>query len=160
MVPPDSPRVSRVPGYLGSHGPACLPSPTGLSPSLARLSSRVRVINRFLTGWEATALPPWSHDPIPATPVGLALGWFRLSRVRSPLLAGSRLISLPRGTKMFQFPRFPSACADPHPSRWGRCRIRGSPDQSMLAAPRGISLCAAPFFGSWPQGIHPSLFVA
>jgi hypothetical protein len=31
---------------------------------------------------------------------------FRLGPVRSPLLRPSRLISLPRGTEMFQFPRF------------------------------------------------------
>ena len=30
--------------------------------------------------------------------------WFGLFRVRSPLLAESRLISLPPGTEMFQFP--------------------------------------------------------
>ena len=29
-----------------------------------------------------------------------------LVRVRSPLLAESRLMSFPRGTEMFQFPRF------------------------------------------------------
>lgn len=34
---------------------------------------------------------------------------FGLCRVRSPLLAASRLISVPRGTEMFQFPRCPSA---------------------------------------------------
>ena len=33
---------------------------------------------------------------------------FGLFRFRSPLLAESRLISLPPGTQMFQFPRFPS----------------------------------------------------
>ena len=32
---------------------------------------------------------------------------FGLVRFRSPLLAQSRLISLPRGTEMFQFPRLP-----------------------------------------------------
>ena len=32
---------------------------------------------------------------------------FRLIPVRSPLLRESRLLSLPRGTEMFQFPRFP-----------------------------------------------------
>lgn len=30
--------------------------------------------------------------------------WFRLFRVRSPLLAESQLISIPPGTEMFQFP--------------------------------------------------------
>ena len=33
---------------------------------------------------------------------------FGLFRVRSPLLAESQLISLPPGTQMFQFPRFPT----------------------------------------------------
>jgi hypothetical protein len=32
-----------------------------------------------------------------------------LVRVRSPLLAESRLMSFPRGTEMFQFPRFASS---------------------------------------------------
>ena len=32
---------------------------------------------------------------------------FRLFPFRSPLLRESRLFSLPRGTEMFQFPRFP-----------------------------------------------------
>ena len=31
--------------------------------------------------------------------------WFSLFPVRSPLLGKSRLISLPRGTEMFHFPR-------------------------------------------------------
>ena len=33
-------------------------------------------------------------------------GWFRLVRVRSPLLTESRFLSLPPGTEMFQFPGF------------------------------------------------------
>ena len=37
---------------------------------------------------------------------GSLLSIIRLVRVRSPLLAESRLISFPLGTKMFQFPRF------------------------------------------------------
>jgi hypothetical protein len=32
---------------------------------------------------------------------------FRLFPFRSPLLGESRLLSVPRGTEMFQFPRFP-----------------------------------------------------
>jgi hypothetical protein len=46
----------------------------------------------------------------PATPQSIARLRFRLWPVRSPLLRPSRLISCPRGTEMFQFPRF--ACAD------------------------------------------------
>ena len=32
--------------------------------------------------------------------------WFRLVRVRSPLLAESLLMSFPEGTEMFHFPSF------------------------------------------------------
>jgi hypothetical protein len=49
-----------------------------------------------------------SYNPGATTPAGLALHRFRLFPVRSPLLRESLLISLPRGTEMFQFPRFPS----------------------------------------------------
>ena len=59
--------------------------------------------------------PLWPHFPvgsaIPAratarsrNPKEQAL-WFGLLRVRSPLLAQSRLLSSPRGTEMFHFPR-------------------------------------------------------
>ena len=41
---------------------------------------------------------------------------FGLMRVRSPLLAQSRLISSPRGTEMFHFPR----CRPSRPSLFGR----------------------------------------
>jgi hypothetical protein len=44
----------------------------------------------------------------PATPGPIARPWFGLLPFRSPLLRESRLISFPRGTEMFQFPRFAS----------------------------------------------------
>ncbi len=54
-----------------------------------------------------------------------------LVRVRSPLLTESRLISFPRGTEMFQFPRFASAtyvfsCRYPYGwvSPFGHLRIK------------------------------------
>ena len=34
--------------------------------------------------------------------------WFRLLLFRSPLLKESSFLSFPAGTKMFQFPAFPS----------------------------------------------------
>ena len=48
----------------------------------------------------------------PTTPLqhrrqAVSLQWFRLIPFRSPLLRESRLLSFPRGTEMFQFPRFP-----------------------------------------------------
>ncbi len=39
----------------------------------------------------------------------LTYEWFGLFRVRSPLLAESRLISFPEGTEMFHFPSFATA---------------------------------------------------
>src|SRR5262249_14961352 len=45
---------------------------------------------------------------------------FRLIPVRSPLLRESRLISVPPGTEMFQFPGSPRAFRD-------RCLLGGSP---------------------------------
>src|SRR5688572_17473275 len=44
----------------------------------------------------------------PATPQGFDPPRFGLFPVRSPLLGESRLISLPQGTEMFQFPRLAS----------------------------------------------------
>jgi hypothetical protein len=38
--------------------------------------------------------------------------------------------------------------------------IRKSTDQSVLAAPRGLSQLTASFFAFWHQGIHPKLLVA
>ena len=50
----------------------------------------------------------------PTTPLqhrrqAVPLQRFRLFPFRSPLLRESRLFSFPRGTEMFQFPRFPLA---------------------------------------------------
>src|SRR5438477_10812090 len=43
--------------------------------------------------------------------------------------------------------------------RWG-CPIRTSPDQSLLATPRGLSQPATSFIGSWCQGIHRAPLLA
>ena len=79
-----------------------------------------------------------------------------LLRFRSPLLAESRLMSVPPGTEMFQFPGFASSTygfSERYPIGVG-CPIRTSTDQSLLAAPRGFSQRATSFFASWCQGIH------
>jgi hypothetical protein len=47
-------------------------------------------------------------QPPPGNACTLAPGRFGLIPFRSPLLGESRLISFPRGTEMFQFPRLPS----------------------------------------------------
>jgi hypothetical protein len=79
-----------------------------------------------------------------------------LLRFRSPLLAESRLMSVPPGTEMFQFPGFASTAygfSRRYPQRVG-CPIRTSTDQRLLAAPRGFSQRATSFIASWCQGIH------
>ena len=90
---------------------------------------------------------------------------FRLSRVRSPLLTGSLLLSSRPATEMFQFTGCP-----PHDlwiQSWVTALfappgypIRKSPDQSLIAAPRGVSSLTTSFFGPSSQGIHRAPFVA
>ena len=66
-------------------------SHTGLSPSLAELSSSL-----LLTTHESAmlTLQPQTNESV----------WFGLFPFRSPLLRESRLISFPAGTEMFHFP--------------------------------------------------------
>ena len=66
-------------------------SNTGLSPSLAELSSSLLLVTRESV---IPALQPRTDES----------ARFGLFPVRSPLLGGSRLISLPAGTEMFHFP--------------------------------------------------------
>ena len=113
MVLPDSPRVSRVPGYLGNIPQSlCRPLPD-CHRLWCRFPPGFAWQKDFLLRGNAAALPGCSRNPDLATPAGLARDRFGLFRVRSPLLAESRLISLPRGTKMFQFPRFPPLSGAP-----------------------------------------------
>ena len=107
MVLPDSRKISRVPRYLGfcQKGERTL-SRTGLSPSLASLSRAVLL--------EFPPRPHLGRTPVktdPTTPStqrmrAYTCRWFGLFPFRSPLLRESLLLSLPRGTEMFQFPRF------------------------------------------------------
>ena len=84
---------------------------------------------------------------------------FGLFPVRSPLLGESRLISLPLGTEMFQFPRLPPPrlCVRRGvPGLWSR-RVRpfGDPRVWRACAPnRGLSQLVTSFFGFLCQGIH------
>jgi hypothetical protein len=79
--------------------------------------------------------------------------WFGLIPFRSPLLRKSRLLSLPPGTKMFQFPGSAfshpmDSGVDPFPLRKGGSPIRKSSDHSSLTAPRSISVFVPSFIGS------------
>jgi hypothetical protein len=56
---------------------------------------------------ESQFRPVRPHDPRVATAGTLTRRGFRLFPFRSPLLRESRLLSLPPGTEMFQFPGYP-----------------------------------------------------
>ena len=89
---------------------------------------------------------------------------FGLFRFRSPLLSESRLFSLPPGTEMVHFPGFAFPAYEfsgelPVFNRQG-FPIRTSPDQCLLAAPRGLSQLATSFIAYLRQGIHRTPLVA
>ena len=151
MVLADSGRITRVPPYLG-FPPGQQPiSPTGLSPSVARLSRRL--------GYQSLV-----HLAAPLPQFNF-LNWFGLFRVRSPLLAESLLFSFPPGTEMFHFPGFARSCLFiqhavrqhylPWVSPFGYRRIN-----AWLAAPRRFSQLPTSFFASCRLGIHRVPFVA
>jgi hypothetical protein len=124
-------------------------------------SRPLHVGSAFVELRDGTTVPSKrSHDPACATPVGLARKRFGLIPFRSPLLGESLLLSVPRGTEMFQVPRLPlHKCSDAASPASGY-PIRASPDRSLLAAPRSVTSCATPFLGSWPQGIRQPPCVA
>src|SRR5687767_2766898 len=92
-------------------------SPTGLSPSLAPRSRGLQLANTDACVGPTTPAPQGDR--------------FGLGPVRSPLLGASRLISLPPGTEMFQFPGFASlrrvmtALADCRVSPFGHPGLTG-----------------------------------
>ena len=145
MVPPYSDRISRVPPYS---------NPVKLLPLLAYhhlWSSFPSASGYFLTG------------------IGLV-------RVRSPLLTESRLISFPPATEMFHFAGFASKILyiqikdnlslmmlrTSKRTYYQKLKlgfpIRTSTDQSLLAAPRGLSQLATSFIACTCLGIHRYTF--
>ena len=121
------------------------PSPTGLSPAPAPHPRGLRL-----------ASPPPSVGPTTPTTQG---DRFRLGPFRSPLLRASRLISLPPGTEMFQFPGFASPSGDTKAHALVGCPIRPSRAQRLCAAPPSFSQLTAAFLASVCPGIPhmPSL---
>ncbi len=110
MVLPNSHRVSRVPRYLGFQSRK---SGSFRLPDYHRLwfrfpaDSAINQICNFPTDPKLRPIEP--RDTEYATLPGLTHIRFGLFPVRSPLLGESQLLSLPAGTKMFQFSAFASA---------------------------------------------------
>jgi hypothetical protein len=137
-----------------------LPIPsTGRLPSLVRGSTRFDYLRNLVT----PARPATAWTTCPTTPDTQRVAAYTCSVWADPLsLAtthGVSLISFPRGTEMFHFPRLslPVLCVQtgvtPHYQRWvspfGHPRITG-----YSAPPRGLSQPFTPFIGSRCQGIH------
>jgi len=92
--------------------------------------------------------PRAAPHPCPTTPPRVPPARFRLLPVRSPLLGESRLFSSPRGTEMFQFPRFASPpyrfrgrCVGMTPRGFPHSGIRGS--RPACGSPRLFAACHA-----------------
>ena len=137
MGPADSRRIPRAPRYSGAGSDSAHVSRTGLSPSSARLSSRVPLRSR--SSFTAGPTTPGAALPRPG---------FGLLRVRSPLLAQSLLFSLPPGTEMFQFPGFAWRLAAPWADRSARVSPFGHPRVAghlpLAAAFRSLSRPSSP----------------
>ena len=109
--------------------------------------------------------PDCSHNTDHATPARLTHGRFGLFPFRSPLLRKSWLLSFPEGTEMVHFPSFASnslfdSGADDTVLPVSGFPIRKSPDQSLFAAPRGLSQLTTSFIAVLRQGIHRVPLVA
>lgn len=106
MVLPDSNGIPRAPSYSGARSRiiSCI-SLTWLSHPMARVPT---LFSYTLINPGVTAVTP-KQVPQPLSSIarqGTKLSRFGLFPVRSPLLGESRLISVPEGTEMFQFPSF------------------------------------------------------
>ena len=80
---------------------------------------------------------------------------FRLFRVRSPLLTESLLLSFPRGTEMFQFPRWAL-----HTYGFSVQLFRDLGLNARLTAPPRLSQSSTPFIASWRPDIPHTPLVA
>jgi hypothetical protein len=151
---------------LGNRLEAACVSCTGLLPAVVRRSRTLPLRSSFVTRSRDLVLP----DAAPTTPnrqrhQALTPARFGLIPFRSPLLRESQLLSSPRGTEMFQFPRFPLLvlCVQTRVTPHDGCRVSpfGYPRiEAWSAAPRGFSQPPTSFFGFRRQGIHRWLFVA
>ena len=144
--PPGFPRDYTCPAVLGI--------PLGVSA--LRVPGSHRLWRRFPTRFGSHL---HSHVAVPQ-PRRCKHHRFGLFPVRSPLLGESRLLSVPPGTEMFQFPGLASACADPAGRPAVGYPIRTSRDHSLCAAPPGLSQLTTSFIAFSCQGIHRAPFVA
>ena len=166
MVFADSPRFSRSRGYSGtlSGGRVCFAY--GTLTLCGATFQNASATHRLCNSVKGLApLPSRLTTPNWQRRKALPPARFRLFPFRSPLLRESLLLSFPRGTEMFQFPRFPLPvlCVQTGVTPHNRCRVSpfGHPRiEAWSAAPRGLSQPPTSFIGIRRQGIHRWLFIA
>jgi hypothetical protein len=90
MVPANSCKIPRVPHYSGVRIPTS--------------NFRVRVYHALWSAFPHTSANLWLASYLIPRPHLSKPRWFRLFRVRSPLLTESLLFSFPSGTEMVHFP--------------------------------------------------------
>jgi hypothetical protein len=166
VVLADSHGLSRIPCYSGTPPGGRLPFAYGAITLCGAPFQSASTRHRL--GDSLERLPSFRVGP--TTPSqhrrqAVPLRRFRLFPLRSPLLRESRLLSFPRGTEMFQFPRCPPAVLCVQTGVPGHDPRRVSPFgdpriSAWSAAPRGFSQPPTSFIGIWRQGIHRWLFVA
>ena len=155
MVPVDSDRVSRAPPYSGTGFEFRSFSPTWLSHSLAPLSSGIRLTTELVT-LLLPALQPRLHPKVTTV-------WARSDFARHysrnhgcflflQVLRWFTSLGLLVSGYVFTGPLY-GFTVQGFP-------IRKSPDQCLLAAPRGLSQLATSFFACFCQGIHHAPLVA
>ena len=134
--------MSRVGQYSRSRGTRCRSAaPTGFSPSPTARSSGLRVAPRHPANGLLPA-PRASSNPAVASPAGCAA-----TTVWAPprsLAATRGILSLPRGTEMFQFPRCPP----------GVCQVPGRAPGGLPHSdiPGSPAASASPgHFAAWPR---------
>ena len=108
MVPVDSRRVSRAPRYSGTRVRVQSAFVYVVITLYDRLFQVVRLAAGLVTLWFYTDTRPTTPSPpLKSQILNLKSQWkagFGLFRVRSPLLAESRLFYFPPGTEMVHFP--------------------------------------------------------
>ena len=168
MVPPASHRISRVPWYSGTQRPHARKTPDAGYGALTPSGTASQPFHRPLPPFaKRCAAMRCALQPRPAASCETP-SRFGLLPVRSPLLGESRttllparlvLMSTPRGTEMFQFPRCPSVglCIQPPMTTLSRRRVAPFGSAWLIARlqlPRHVSPLSAPFLGTWPLR-HP-----
>ena len=154
MVSVASRKVSRAPRYSGIDFESSSFSPTWLSHSMAPLSRGLRLTTGLVTLLLPALQPPLNRNPLGLGCCDFARHYFRNRGFFLFLLVLRWFTS--QGSLVRDY-GFITPYGGFTPVGFP---IRKSPDQSLLAAPRGLSQLATSFFACFCQGIHHAPLVA